>query len=216
MDQNSKQTIHFIKGRNTPTVELLAVPFGGPIRGKDTDGEYFSPRTDLCLDWFPTDRPLLYHHGMDDSVKTSVVGRVDSKTARKAIDGWWVEAQLQQSSKYFDSIKQLIDQGVLYGSSGAMGGLTQKARDGEILRWPWVEQSLTPTPANLFARVKLPDAQKHYKSAGLNADLLTELAQTWETGDVLETKVGRVLSAATEAKIRHALADLQAVLAALS
>src|SRR5512137_1110698 len=28
---------------------VLGVPFGGPIEGKDLDGEYFSPRTDIML-----------------------------------------------------------------------------------------------------------------------------------------------------------------------
>ena len=28
-------------------LDVLAVPFGGPNRGKDTDGEYFSNNTDL-------------------------------------------------------------------------------------------------------------------------------------------------------------------------
>jgi hypothetical protein len=153
-------------------LEILAVPFSGPIDGKDTDGEFFSERTDLCLDWFPTDRPLLYHHGLDDGPGVSAVGRVDSTTASKAADGWWVQAQLDKSNEYFAVIKTLVEKGVLYASSGAMPHLTQRhGKTGEITRWPWVELSLTPTPANVFATVSQADAAKHYKAAGLKLRL---------------------------------------------
>jgi hypothetical protein len=195
-------TIKAVAGTDN-IIQILAVPFGGPFpngkSGADTDGEYFSDRTDLCLDWFPTERPLLYDHGENTKTGIDVIGRIDSSTATKAADGWWVQAQLNRKSKYFDSIRALIDANGLYGSSGAMPHLVKRARDGEILRWPWVEQSLTPTPANIFARVQPGEAAKHYKSAGL----------------YLNVKAGRVLSAANEKKIRDALAGLTAVLDSL-
>lgn len=160
------RAIKFADGTDD-VLEILAVPFGGPIRGRDTDGEYFSAKTDLCLDWFPSDRPLLYHHGLDSSIKTDAVGRVDSTTTKQDSDGWWVQAQLDKSNAYFEAISKLVGDGKLFASSGAMPHLTLKARTGEILRWPWVELSLTPTPANLFARVQQPEVKAHYKAAGL-------------------------------------------------
>jgi hypothetical protein len=38
---------------STAKWRVLAIPFGGPFKGKDLDGEYFSPRTDVRPDWFP-------------------------------------------------------------------------------------------------------------------------------------------------------------------
>jgi len=150
-------------------LDILAVPFLSPLPGgKDTDGEYFSDATDLCLDWFPTERPMLYQHGMDAGPGVSVVGRVDSATARKDVDGWWVQAQLDAGNRYYDSIKALIEQGKLFASSGAMPHLVKRGKGGELTRWPWVELSLTPTPANLYAVVEAADVAKHYKSAGLD------------------------------------------------
>lgn len=148
-------------------LDILAVPFWGMLNGRDTDREYFSPNTDLCLDWFPERRPLLYHHGLDDGPGVSVIGYVDSTSARKTEEGWWFTAQLNKANAYHDQIKQLIAQNALFGSSGAMAHLVRKASDGEILRWPFVELSTTPTPANLLAVVQPADAAKHYKAAGL-------------------------------------------------
>lgn len=158
--------IKFAKGTDD-VLEILAVPFHGPIRGKDTDGEFFSKNTDLCLDWFPDSRPLLYHHGLDSGPGVAAVGKVDSTTAKEADDGWWVQAQLDKSNAYFEAISKLVADGKLFASSGAMPHLTLKARTGEILRWPWVELSLTPTPANLFARVEPAAAKAHYTAAGI-------------------------------------------------
>lgn len=149
------------------TLEILAVPFGGILGGRDTDGEYFSAATDLCLDWFQDSRPLLYDHGLDDGPGVAAIGRVDATSATKADDGWWVRAQLDKSSQYFAAIKELIEKQKLYASSGAMPHLVRRAKHGEILRWPWVELSLTPTPANLLAVVEPAAVEKHYKAAGL-------------------------------------------------
>lgn len=161
-----KPRVKFAEGSATD-LEILAIPWGGPFNGRDTDGEYFSAKTDLCLDWFPTERPLLYHHGLDGGPGVAAIGRVDSATARKDVDGWWVRAQLDESNQYFDSIAQLVAEGKLYASSGAMPHLVRRGKGGELTRWPWVELSLTPTPANLFATVAPAEVAKHYKSAGL-------------------------------------------------
>ncbi len=128
----------------------LAMPFGGPLDGRDVDGETFTPDTDLCLDWFPNGRPLLYHHGLDGELKTAVVGRqLEVETDE---EGAWVKAQLDKRSRYYARVKQLIDQEALGFSSGAMPHLV-KTKNGVIERWPWVELSLTPTPANTHAQV---------------------------------------------------------------
>jgi len=210
---NSTLAVKFASGSDDE-IEILAIPYSGPLSGgRDTDGEYFSKRTDLCLDWFPNERPLIYDHGMDrDGPGVSVVGRTDAKTMREDEHGRWVKAQLDKSNAYYQFIKQLIGHGVLHGSSGAMPHLTQKARSGEILRWPWVEQSLTPTPANLFSTVALAEAQKHYKSAGLDFALSPALADAMEASLLPAQKAGRVLSAANEARIRRALAEITDVL----
>lgn len=159
-------------------IELLAVPFGGPFGrkgqayydpGRDLYGEYFSAKTNLCLDWFPEGRPLLYHHGLDPDAGLVPVGRV-LPGVRSADVGHWVQAQLDAGTQYEDGIKELIRQRKLYTSSGAMAHLVDvDKKSGEIKTWPWVEQSLTPTPANLFAKVTEAEARAFFSLAGIKA-----------------------------------------------
>lgn len=159
-------------------IEGLAIPYGGPFQGRDLDGERFTPDTDLCLKWF--DRiPLVYQHGLDGELQTEVVGYVDrAKTYKSTDEGGWVQAQLDTQHRYFEAINQLVQKGKLFFSSGAMAHLVQTDASKAITRWPWVELSLTPTPANLLARLDFATAEKHFKSAALDVpdDVKAELS----------------------------------------
>ena len=135
----------------------LAAPFDGPFArdgdsiGRDLDGEFFTKATDFALDWY-AELPLIFHHGHDPFLETDVVGKVRKRSVTDA--GLWAEAQLDASGKYFTAIRDLIKKGKLYFSSGSVGHLVETDhKSGEILRWPMVEISLTPTPSNLFATV---------------------------------------------------------------
>lgn len=167
---------HAVKLAGDGLVEGIGIPFSGPWlgadgQGRDLYGEYFSARTELCLDWF-AERPLLYQHGFDSGPQLAPVGRVKAWEVRT--DGVWVQAQLDASSDYFEDIRELIDKGKLFFSSGSVGHLVEMTRSGEILRWPWVELSLTPTPANLFATIDQPTAEKHWQDSGLPVKTLTD------------------------------------------
>lgn len=131
-------------------IQGLAIPFDGPFNGgKDLDGEFFTKSTDFCMDWY-ADIPLLYHHGRDKRLERTVIGRV--KTREITDEGVWVEAQLDASSKYFEGIKRLVKAGKLFFSSGSTPSLVVTDRkSGEIKVWPWIEQTLTPTPSNFLA-----------------------------------------------------------------
>lgn len=167
MKHTGRHAVKLAEG-STVTVEGLGIPFGGPWtgadgQGRDLYGEYFSAKTELCLDWF-SERPLLYGHGLNEAPGLDVVGRVKSWEVRS--DGVWVQAQLDESSAYFDALQELITKGKLFFSSGSVEHLFAASKDGEILRWPWIELSLTPTPANLFAKIDQPTAEKHWQAFG--------------------------------------------------
>ncbi len=195
-------------------LEGLGIPSGGPHNGRDVEGEYFTKSTDLCLDWFgPGDRPLLYHHGLDADAQTTVVGRV---TDYKAVDaGTWTQVQLDRQSEYFDAITQLVKAGKLYFSSGAMAHLVQRKKSGEITRWPWIELSLTPTPANLLAELDFATAEKHFDAAGVKSAKLDELKATLTAAQkrklpdsdfaYIDSDGGRHLPMHDEAHVRAAL-----------
>ena len=147
-------------------IEGYGVPFGGPIKGKDLHGQYFSKNTDFALDLIPDgQRPLLFQHGLDSAVDTAVIGRWGVK---KIDDGGvWVRAQLDARSEYINEIKELVDNDALGFSSGTMGHLVKvSGKTGEILKWALVELSLTPNPANPNAYIVRANksAAAHVKS----------------------------------------------------
>ena len=157
--------VKFAEGTDN-IIEGLAIPFGGPFAGKDLDGEDFGPDTDLALEWFPEEgRPVIYHHGLDEGMKTALVGRQIAREVQDA--GHWVKVQLDKRNRYFEHIAQLVRDGKLAFSSGSLSHLVQAEKNGHIKAWPWVELSLTPTPANPDAAVyavKASDAIEHIAS----------------------------------------------------
>jgi hypothetical protein len=133
-------TVKFAEGSDT-IIEGYGVPFG-----LDLDGQQFSAKSDLCLDWFPNGgRPILFHHGFDETIKMAPIGReIESELTD---DGLWVRAQLDKASKYYSRVKQLVEKGVVGWSSGAPDHKVKIAKNGHIDLWPSVEFSLTPTPS---------------------------------------------------------------------
>lgn len=117
------------------------------LYSRDVQGESFSPDTDYCLEWFgKSGRPLLYEHGLDDTLKSSLVGRQTDFEQRD--EGIWAQSQLDRNARYRKAIDGMIEAGALSYSGGAMAHLATKSASGAIKRFPWVELSLTPTPAN--------------------------------------------------------------------
>lgn len=145
---------------------VLAIPFGGPFAGKDLDGEFFSPRTDIKPDWFDR-RPLVWHHNLDGTMKADpVLGTADD--TEKEDDGWWSTIWLDRSHQYWSAVDAMLRAGKVYGSSGSLPNFVRTDRKtGEILVWPYIEQTLTPTPANPYSRVVAAKAVSHFDEAGL-------------------------------------------------
>ena len=77
---------------------------------RDMQGEYFTPQTDVGLDWYEQ-RPVLYHHGLDGNLKAAVIGVIDTLTPDET--GLWAEAQLDLRKRYVRAVQRLVDQGVL-------------------------------------------------------------------------------------------------------
>jgi hypothetical protein len=153
---------------------VLAIPFGGPFDGEavghpgrhnvDADGEFFSPRTDIKADWFDR-RPLVWHHNLDKTMDSDpVLGTADD--TEKEDDGWWSTLWLDRSHRYWAEVDKLLSAGKVYGSSGSLPTFVKTdKKTGEILVWPYIEQTLTPTPANPYARVIPAKAIDHFDGA---------------------------------------------------
>lgn len=134
------------------------VAWGNP---KDTDltNEYFTPDTDFMLDRFPIagQALVMYHHAQDAEVKGYELGTFDKVQADDY--GLWAEAQLAIAEQYKEDprvraklekiilrVKALVQRGALGWSSGTAPQLVLND-GGHIRRWPIVEGSLTPSPA---------------------------------------------------------------------
>lgn len=116
----------------------------GDASKRDLQGEYFTADTDYALHMYDK-RPALYHHGLDDTMKGQVIGYIDTLRADEV--GLWAEAQLDIRNMYVQKVQQLVDRGVLAWSSGSLPQLVEVDPSGHIRRWPIVEGSLTPSPA---------------------------------------------------------------------
>ena len=141
--------------------------------GRDLQGEFFTPETDVGLDWYER-RPLLYHHGLDGALRAAVIGVIDTLKPDEA--GLWAEAQLDLRKRYVRAVQRLVDRGALSFSSGSLPHLVEVANDGHIKRWPIVEGSLTPTPAEP-RRTDVQTVKSAYKSLGLDMSRLGIVSQ---------------------------------------
>ena len=122
---------------DTATVAGWGVVYGG----FDLTGDTFVKETDLGLDMVPS-KSVYYDHTLGE-VKTAL-GKVTKQEPKD--EGLWIEAELDRHHEYMAMVLELVQQGALGWSSGSVGHLIQRA--GNVLkRWPVVEFSLTPTPA---------------------------------------------------------------------
>ena len=193
---------------------ILSIPFGGEFKGgKDADLEFFSKRTDVKADWFDR-RPAIWHHGQDAVMKDATVGITDD--FEEESDGWWSTLWLDRGARYRAEIESMLRAGKAFGSSGAIGHLVRKARDGEILVWPHAEQTLTTAPINHLSRIVPAKAADHFALAGIELDdaakgLLIDTDSLADLGPDLETAVdlatlrarGLAIAASALAKAKH-------------
>ena len=146
---------------------VLGIPFGGPFEGKDFDTEFFSQRTDIKPDWFDR-RPLIWHHNLDQMMKADSTIGVSDDLERDDDLGWWSTIWLDRSHRYWQEVDRMLSAGKLYGSSGTLPNFVRTdAKTGEILVWPYVEQTLTPIPSNYLSQLAPAKALAHFDEADI-------------------------------------------------
>jgi hypothetical protein len=174
--------------------------WGDPTK-KDLQQEYFTPETWLGLNEYKS-VPALFHHGLDEQVGVSVIGRRVKAEVRDT--GVWVEDWLDQSSAYWKMVKPLLDAEVLYYSPGSAPHLVRKEENGELKSYPVIEDTLTPIPAQHRLR-PIEQIKTAYKSAGL--DLPTGLEgpeQEQDSGDGEGSPCWKAIATAwTKATLTH-------------
>lgn len=136
------------------------VRFSDDGKQKDLTGEWFTSKTYLG----PKDgdgAEAIFDHGfpvmpkLGKGLDKDTLKRIEAladrtfqplKTKRDAV-GIWAETVLNISDDYEKMVFGLVKKEKLGWSSGAAGHRVVKSADGEILRWPIAEGSLTPRPA---------------------------------------------------------------------
>ncbi|HLA80925.1 MAG TPA: phage major capsid protein [Thermoleophilia bacterium] len=121
----------------------IVAGYGVVFGGIDLTGEHFEADTDFKGAFDLPSKPVFYDHTLQPEVKNAL-----GKTIKEKADdiGIWVEAQIDLSREYAREVLGLVEKGLLGWSSGTVAHLTDKL-NGLIKRWPIVEFSLTPTPA---------------------------------------------------------------------
>lgn len=132
---------------------------------RDSYGDYFTK--DTYLGAHQGDGvDVLFHHGlplytsrrMTDEQKAafeSFRNHIFSGTTKTKKDevGLFVEVVLDMADAYEKAVYGLAKAGKLGWSSGSTWHMVRRTDDGEITRWPIIEISLTPTPAEKTNRV---------------------------------------------------------------
>lgn len=137
------------------------VGYGIVWGGRDLEGEYFTPDTDLWLDRIPPLKCLLFDHAttpLPNSVKQDTpAAYVLGKPDRFGFDeyGMWVESLLEEHEEWQQYVNELVDAGVMSYSTDSISHLTARAEDGWIKSWPIPAISLTHHPAEPRAKISV-------------------------------------------------------------
>ena len=153
-----------IKAAGDYELDVLLVPFGGPIAGKDTDGQYFDDRTDIQHEYYKT-IPAYYYHAFTPEGKPQGDPEVIGKMTYDHTDaqGHWYKAILDRTNEYARRVWEAAKRGTARASSGSINHIARALKNGWIKLWPVVEGSLIDAegkrqPANAYA-VAMPAAK---------------------------------------------------------
>lgn len=138
----------------TVTLSGLCVVFDEPDSGKaDLTGEFFTAETYYgagTLDGAAVVDGMFHHgHPLDDSPEAIALAEAILPPVSLVRDtkGWLARLVLPMREEYERDIAELAAKGALGWSTGSAGHAVRKTGDGQITRWPIIECSLTPTPA---------------------------------------------------------------------
>ena len=166
-----------VKAAGDWELDVLGMPFGGPLDGKDTDGQYFNQNTQAYLDVYKT-IPAFYYHGYSPEGKPmgEPVQIGMAKYTRTDKDGHWYRVILDRTKDLAKRIWDAAKNGVARASSGSIAHLVRVAKDGFIQSWPVCELSLIDAegkrqPANNYA-VAMPVMKSHFENAGMQMPVI--------------------------------------------
>ena len=130
-------------GEDEWKLEVLGIPYGGHLYGRDSEGETFTEDTDLWLAEGER-RPAAYYHGMKpDGVPEDHPRPIGvAEFVRRDEQGGWFEVTLDKASEWAARVWQAAQEGAAKASSGAIGHLVRVDWGGVIGVWPVAELSI--------------------------------------------------------------------------
>lgn len=167
--EQSLKTYHFggklqVKDRKNGIIEGVGVRYSSHA-DPDLEAEYFEEDTYLGRQ---KEFDLYYGHGFDDQIGGGPIGKAVLKMTDKV--GAWFEAQVDLAHEYGEAVLELVAQGLLGYSTGAVGHLVRREKVGKAYKftvYPVGELSLTPIPAEPRNLVTLKQLQDFVKSVDL-------------------------------------------------
>jgi hypothetical protein len=139
-------------------LDVCYMPYTGQKNGKDSDGQYFSERTNEYADKFPTPLVLYYHGYERQGVQQPIPEEIGTSTGMKWKDkaGRWLRVKLDATKEKAMRVWNSAQKGNARASSDSISHLVRVASDGEIINWAFVGISLFETetgkkPANSYA-----------------------------------------------------------------
>jgi HK97 family phage major capsid protein len=208
-----------VKIIETTTDMVKIAGWGLLFDGEDLEGEHFSAETDFELDLVPQKRVYYDHRIEEVKHPLGLVTRISLEGM-----GLWVEAQIDRSRKYAAEVIALIEEGLLGWSSGTAGHLADR-EGGMIKRWPILEFSLTPTPAeprtlgvelikhmaesNPLLEAALPRAAAK-ESAGASPQSFTTVENNMSKKTITQADLDAAKTGAAQEALQIAETDLQA------
>lgn len=178
-----EKSLYTIKALGEDRIGGWAVIYGSESE-KDLHEEFFTEETEEYDAIFKATNilPWLVHHAADDTLKTTVVGLVDTLEEKEEDDvaGWWYEAKIKEHEIYRDYVEPLVKRRALATSSGTLPAAKRVTKSGHITRWPISEITGTWLPAD-YRQVNVPihtieQIKSMYKSAGIDPAVLEKFA----------------------------------------
>ncbi len=117
-------------------IDILGLPYGGPMMGKDLHGEFLTPRTvteKVIGDTIPTS----YFHGLTPEGIRDKTPEFFEKAELVRVDekGGWFRVKIDFAKKHANRILKSLENGTLRGSTGIAGNLRMAKPNGELTLW---------------------------------------------------------------------------------
>ena len=197
-------------------LDVLGVPFGGPYKGRDREGDYFDSKTNIHSDKFP-EIPAVYYHGVDPQSglpigKPEYIGK--AKFSHTDVRGHWYKVVLNHLNSFAQKIWDAAMHGVAGASSGSILHLMRKSINGHIDEWPVAEMTLTDSsgnvkPANPYA-IAVPALKTIYEEAKIDTSSLESEDSGNESAQDANNKQTQKKKDSTMTKEEQEIADAKA------